>query len=202
MAFSQAYRKTGGATYTLFGDGAINQGTHNEALNLAGLYKLPCIFIVENNGMAMGTQVERSSAEPDLAKRGAAYGMPAWNIDGNDIDTVIAELGKALHRARAGEGPSYVVANTYRFRGHSMSDPMKYRSKEEADRARQRDPITLYQDRLQQRGLLTDEQIERMTEEVAEEINQAAAQADADPNPQPDDRFSDVLAEQYPYLPR
>jgi pyruvate dehydrogenase E1 component alpha subunit len=202
MAFSQAYKKTGGVTYTLLGDGAVNQGTHNEAVNLAGLYKLPCIFIVENNGIAMGTQVDRSSAEPDLARRGDCYGMPAGHLDGNDIDLVIAELGKAAHRARAGEGPSYIVADTFRFRGHSMSDPMKYRSKEEADRARQRDPITLYQDRLQKRGLINDEQIERITQEVADEINQAAAQADADPNPELDDRFSDVLAEQYPYLPR
>jgi pyruvate dehydrogenase E1 component alpha subunit len=202
MAFSQQYQKTGGATYTLFGDGAINQGTHNEALNLAGLYKLPCIFIVENNGLAMGTQVERSSAEKDLAKRGGGYGMPHWNIDGNDVDVVIAELGKALHRARAGEGPSYIVANTYRFRGHSMSDPMKYRTKEEAEAARQRDPITLYQDRLLQRGLITEEQVERMSEAVATEINDATAQADADPQPDLKDRFTDVLAEEYPYLPR
>jgi len=202
MAFSQSYRKTGGVTFTLFGDGAINQGTHNEALNLAGLYKLPCIFVVENNGLAMGTQVERSSADRDLSHRGAGYGMPSWNIDGNDVDKVIFEFGKAMDRARSGQGPSYIVANTYRFRGHSMSDPMKYRSKEESDAARQRDPITLYQDRLLQDGLVTEEQIEQMADQVAAEINDAAAQADADPNPALEDRFNDVLAEEYPYTPR
>jgi pyruvate dehydrogenase E1 component alpha subunit len=202
MAFSQWYKKTGGVTFTLFGDGAINQGTHNEALNMAGLLKLPCIFVVENNGVAMGTQVSRSSAEQDLAKRGAAYGMPAWNIDGNDVDTVLAEFGKAVERGRSGQGPSYIVANTYRFRGHSMSDPEKYRTKEEKERARLRDPITLYQDRLLQNGLITEEQIEHMGEEVAAEVNEATTQADADPHPQLDERFDDVLAEQYPYTPR
>src|SRR5262245_45299962 len=132
-AFAAWYKKTGGVCFTLFGDGAINQGTFNEALNLAGLMKLPCIYIVENNGMAMGTQVARSSAEKDLAERGAGYGMPARSIDGNDLDTVIAEMTEAVNRGRRGEGATFLVANTYRFRGHSMSDAMKYRSKEEAE---------------------------------------------------------------------
>jgi pyruvate dehydrogenase E1 component alpha subunit len=202
MAFTQWYLKTGGVTFNFLGDGAVNQGTFNESLNLAGLYKLPVIFVVENNGIAMGTQVERSSAEPDLAKRGGGYGMPNWTIDANDVDVVIAEFGKAADRARSGGGPSYIVANTYRFRGHSMSDPMKYRSKEEMERARQRDPISLYQDHLLQRGLIDKETIEQIAEETAGEINEATAMADADPHPQLDDRFSDVLAERYPYQPK
>src|SRR4051812_6667472 len=111
LAFAQKYRKTGGVTYCLFGDGAINQGTFNETLNMASLLKAPVVFIVENNGVAMGTQVERSSAEPDLAERGCGFRMPHWNIDGNDIDVVMAEIGKAAERARRGDGPSYVVAN-------------------------------------------------------------------------------------------
>src|SRR4051794_28083553 len=139
LAFAQWYKKTGGVTFCLFGDGAVNQGTFNEALNMASLYKVPCIFIVENNGVAMGTQVERSSAEKDLAKRGCGFGMPYKNIDGNDLDTVIAEMSAAAERARGGEGPCYIVANTYRFRGHSMSDPLKYRKREEAEAARKRD---------------------------------------------------------------
>src|SRR5215472_14255001 len=114
LAFAQKYKETGGVTFTFLGDGAINQGSHNESLNLASLYKLPCIFVVENNGVAMGTQVERSSAERDLAERGSGYNMPHWNVDGNDVDTVIREFGKAVDRARSGQGPSYIVANTYR----------------------------------------------------------------------------------------
>ena len=204
LAFAQKYKKTGGVTFTFMGDGAINQGTHNESLNLAGLYRLPCIFVVENNGVAMGTQVERSSAEKDLAMRGCGYAMPHWNIDGNDLDVVIREFGKAMEQARAGGGPSYVVANTYRFRGHSMSDPMKYRKttegkwRPEVDEARKRDPIFVYQSRLISKGSLNEQQIEQMEVEIGDEVDAAVRQADADPFPPLNDRFDDVLAEQYP----
>ena len=201
LAFAQAYKKTGGVTFCLFGDGAINQGTFNEALNMASLLKVPAVFIVENNGVAMGTQVERSSAEKDLAKRGCGFNMPHRNIDGNDVDLVIAEMTEAAERGRRGEGPSYLVANTYRFRGHSMSDPLKYRTKEEAERARLRDPITLYGNRLREQGLITDEQIDQMEESINEEVSKAVEQADADPHPPLEARFEDVLAEQYPYQP-
>jgi len=199
LAFAQAYKKTGGVTFTLMGDGAVNQGTHNEALNLASLYKLPCIFVVENNGVAMGTQVERSSAEKDLAERGCGYAMPHRNVDGNDIDTVIHEFGVAVERARRGEGPSYLVANTYRFRGHSMSDPLKYRTKEEFEKAKQRDPIILYSHRLKDKGLINDQQLEAMQDEVSAEISEAVHQADNDPQPNLDERFDDILAETYPF---
>jgi len=198
MAFAQWYKKTGGVTFCLFGDGAVNQGTFNEALNMASLYKVPGIFIVENNGVAMGTQVERSSAEKDLAKRGCGFAMPYKNIDGNDLDTVIAEMRAAAERARAGDGPCYIVANTYRFRGHSMSDPLKYRKREEAEAARKRDPILLYEARLREHGVLTEEQLETMQAEVNDEVEQAIRQADADPHPPLEDRFTDVLAESYP----
>src|SRR3954471_12291666 len=105
IAFAQKYKDTGGVTFCLFGDGAINQGTHNEALNMASLMKAPVIWIVENNGVAMGTQVERSSAEKDLAMRGCGYAMPHYHVDGNDVDTVITKFGEAVERARKGEGP-------------------------------------------------------------------------------------------------
>jgi pyruvate dehydrogenase E1 component alpha subunit len=199
LAFAQAYKKTGGVTFCLFGDGAINQGTHNEALNMASLLKAPVVWIVENNGVAMGTQVERSSAEKDLAERGCGYNMPHWNIDGNDVDVVMAETTKAADRARRGDGPSYIVANTFRFRGHSMSDPLKYRTKDEMERARQRDPISLYEGRLREKGVLTDQQVEAIESEVSELVTDAVKQADADPHPDLDERFDDALAETYPY---
>jgi pyruvate dehydrogenase E1 component alpha subunit len=202
MAFAQWYKKTGGATFCFMGDGALNQGTFNESLNLASLYKLPCIFVVENNGIAMGTQVDRSSAEKDLSKRGSGYAMPHYGVDGNDIDIVIEEFSKAKQRAVSGEGPSFIVANTYRFRGHSMSDPLKYRSKEEAEKAKQRDPITLYTERLKQASLVTDSQLQEMEQAVAQEVDQATKQADADPFPELQDRFNDVLVEKYPFEPR
>jgi pyruvate dehydrogenase E1 component alpha subunit len=202
MAFAQQYKKSGGVTYCLFGDGAINQGTFNEALNMASLLKVPAIFIVENNGMAMGTQVERSSADKDLAMRGSGFAMPHYHVDGNDVDTVIAEMTKAADRARRGEGPSFIVADTYRFRGHSTSDPLKYRTKEEAEQAKQRDPNVLYEKRLRDKGLLTDQQFEELKESVAEQVDQAFAQAEADPNPPLEARFEDALSETYPYQPK
>jgi pyruvate dehydrogenase E1 component alpha subunit len=206
-AFAQWYKKTGGVTFCFMGDGAVNQGTFNEALNLASLYKVPCIYVVENNGVAMGTQVERHSAEKDLAKRGCGFNMPYRNVDGNDVDTVIAEFGNAVERARAGEGPSYLVANTYRFRGHSMSDPLKYRPKEEAEKARSRDPIVQYANRLQQRGIVSEQLYhaikdedwsESLLAEVAEEVEEGIRQAEADPHPALEERFDDILAEKYP----
>jgi pyruvate dehydrogenase E1 component alpha subunit len=198
MAFAQQYKKSGGVTFCLFGDGAVNQGTFNESLNMASLMKVPAIFIVENNGVAMGTQVERSSAEKDLAKRGSGFAMPHYNIDGNDIDVVIEEMTKAADRARRGEGPSYIVANTYRFRGHSMSDPLKYRTPEEQEKAKQRDPIVLYQRRLLEKGALTEQQLEQLEEDVAREVAEAFDQAENDPHPPLEARFEDILAEKYP----
>ena len=197
-AFAQRYKSTGGVTFCLFGDGAINQGTFNESLNMASLFKVPVIYIVENNGVAMGTQVARASAEKDLVKRGDGFAMPCISIDGNDIDVVMNEMNKAAERGRRGEGPTYVVANTYRFRGHSMSDAMKYRTKEEMDAAKLRDPISLYEVRLRDKGLLTEEQIESMQEEVSQIVADAVKQADADPQPDLNDRFDDILAEKYP----
>jgi pyruvate dehydrogenase E1 component alpha subunit len=160
------------------------------------------IWIVENNGVAMGTQVERSSAEKDLAERGSGYAMPHYHVDGNDVDTVIEKFGAAVDRARKGDGPSYIVADTYRFRGHSMSDAMKYRTKEEMEKAKLRDPITLYEVRLREKGLLTQEQIDQLQEEVSREVNEAVAQADNDPHPKLEERFDDILAETYPYQPK
>jgi pyruvate dehydrogenase E1 component alpha subunit len=197
-AFAQRYKNTGGVTFCLFGDGAINQGTFNESLNLASLFKAPILYIVENNGVAMGTQVTRSSAESDLVKRGHGFNMPCKGIDGNDIDVVIDEMNKSAERARRGEGPSYIVANTYRFRGHSMSDAMKYRTKEEMEKAKLRDPIALYEVRLRDKGIMTDEQADVMEEEVGEVVADAVKQAEADPHPDLQERFDDILAEKYP----
>ncbi len=202
MAFAQWYKQTGGVTFCLFGDGAVNQGTHNEALNMASLFKVPVIFVLENNLVAMGTQVERHSAVTDLAQRAAGYNMPHRNVDGMDIDIVTQELTKAVDRARRGDGPSYLVMNTYRFRGHSMSDAMKYRTKAEAENWRARDPITIFEVRLREKGLLTDEQDDAMQEEVNAIVEDAIKQADADPQPELEARFDDILVEKYPFLPK
>ncbi len=198
LAFACWYKKTDGVAFILFGDGALNQGTLNESMNLASLMKLPAIFICENNGMAMGTQVKRSSAEPDLAKRGSGYNMPYRSVDGNDVDVMIDELGHAVDRARSGEGPSYLVANTFRFRGHSMSDAMKYRTREEAEKARQRDPIVLYEKRLREKKLVDDATLEKFETEVRAIVDEAVKFADASPHPDLSELYTDVTAEQYP----
>ena len=197
-AFACKYKKTGGVCFTLFGDGAVNQGTHNEALNLASLLKLPIIFIIENNGLAMGTQVARHSAEKDLSKRGLGYAMPTKSIDGNDLDVVIAEMKAASDYCRAGNGPTYISANTYRFRGHSMSDPLKYRTKEEAEKARLRDPITIYENRLREKHLLDDATLEEMESEITAIVNESVQFADQSPHPDLSELYKDILAEQYP----
>jgi pyruvate dehydrogenase E1 component alpha subunit len=198
LAFACWYKKTGGVCFTLFGDGAVNQGAFHESLNLASLYKLPCIYIVENNLMAMGTQVERHSAETDLAKRGQGYRMPYRNIDGNDIDTVIAEMTEATKRARAGEGPTYLVANTYRYRGHSMSDAMKYRTKEELQQWRARDPIVLYETRLKEKGLIDDDTLSGYEREIRKIVEDAVKFADESPHPDIAEMYNDIVAEKYP----
>jgi pyruvate dehydrogenase E1 component alpha subunit len=198
-AFTAWYKKTGGVCFTLFGDGALNQGAFAESMNLASLYKLPCIFIVENNWMAMGTQVERHSAEKDIAKRGMGYAMPFFNVDANDLDVTMAAFKEAADRARAGDGPTFLSANTYRFRGHSMSDPLKYRSKDEAEKARLRDPITLYQMKLKDRGLLTDSIVEDMDHEVREIVDDCVKFAIESPEPDKSELYTDVLVEKYPF---
>jgi len=198
LAFACRYRKNGGVAFTLFGDGALNQGSFAESMNLASLWKLPCLFICENNGMAMGTQVHRSSAEADLARRGMGFAMPCRNVNGNVLDEVIEALGEACDRARSGQGPSYLVMNTYRFRGHSMSDPLKYRTRDELERAKQQDPIVLYREKLRKQGIVNDEMLEDMEQQIAAIVDEAVQFANASPHPEPQELFTDVLAEQYP----
>jgi pyruvate dehydrogenase E1 component alpha subunit len=198
-AFSAKYKNTGGVCFTLFGDGAINQGAHNEALNMASLMKLPCIFMIENNWMAMGTQVERHSAERDLAKRGSGYNMPYFNVDANDLDTCIEVFHEAADRARRGDGPTYLSCNTFRFRGHSMSDPLKYRSKEEAEKAKLRDPIKIYSDRLRDMGIWNDSLDEQYTSEIRDIVEDSVKFAIESPEPDPSELYTDVLVETYPF---
>ncbi len=198
IAFALKYKNTGGVCFALLGDGAVNQGTHNESLNLASLLRLPCVFIVENNGMAMGTQVARHSAEKDLSKRGCGYAMPTAGFDGNDVDVVMEQVKAAADRAREGGGPGYLVANTFRFRGHSMSDPLKYRTRDEMERARQHDPILLYEKRLRSQKLIDDATLEAMEGEITAIVNEAVKFADQSPHPDLSELYRDVLAEKYP----
>lgn len=184
-----------------FGDGAINQGSFHEALNMAAMWKLPVIYIVENNRYAMGTSLARSSALLDLTIRGAtAFGIPGVSINGNDIELMAKTTREAVNRARAGDGPTFIDAQTYRFKGHSISDPAKYRLKEELDEAHRNDPILIYQGVLKERGWLDDATVERFTEEVKAEIEESIEFAEQSEDPPLDALYEDISSA--PFIPQ
>ena len=202
---SQWYKKTGGRNLLpSWGTAAINQGTFNESLQPRQPADQASRHLHRRKQRRSHGNPGRAIQPPknDLVKqRGSGFAMPNYAVDGNDLDVIVAEFSKAKERAVTGEGPSYIVANTFRFRGHSMSDPLKYRTKEEHEKAKLRDPITLYADRLKSAGLVNDEQLQEIEQSVAQEVDQATKQADADPFPDLDARFDDVLTEKYPFEP-
>jgi pyruvate dehydrogenase E1 component alpha subunit len=185
VAFAIKYRGEDRVCVCYFGEGAMNQGVVHEAFNMAALWKLPVIYIVENNLYAMGTSLARSSAVVDLTLRGAVpYGIPGVAINGNDIELMATTTREAVHRARAGEGPTFIEAQTYRYKGHSISDPGKYRLRDEVDSAVRNDPIVVYQNALKQRGWIDQEAIERMFESVKQEVEECIAFAEqSEPTP-------------------
>ena len=201
VAFAIKYRGEDRVCLCFFGDGAIDQGAIHEAFNMASLWKLPVIYVVENNLMSMGTHLHRHSWTTDLTVRGGPpYGMPGVLVDANDVEEMARVTSEAVDRARAGEGPSFIEAKTYRFRGHSMSDPMKYRTKEEADKAKERDPIVLYETVLKERGWIDEARIEDMHAEVKAEVDDAIAFAEESPQPPAKALFEDITAG--PYVPQ
>jgi pyruvate dehydrogenase E1 component alpha subunit len=196
-AFASRYRGDGGCAFILFGDGALEQGAVNEAMNLAALLRLPAIFILEDNGVACGTKVERHSAEPDLVKRGSGYGMPYRGFDGNDIEQVVAQVGEAAALARAGGGPTYLVARTFRLRGFMMTDPMRYRTREEMNEALAREPIGTYVRSPIQRGLIDEEGFWRLIAEADALIDDAVSFAEGSADPAIETRFDDVVGSRH-----
>jgi pyruvate dehydrogenase E1 component alpha subunit len=198
VGFAIKYRGEDRVCICYFGDGAINQGSMHEAFNMASLWKLPVVYVLENNEIAMGTKVERSSAVLDLTVRcGTAYGIPGYSIDGNDIELVAKTTREAANRARAGQGPTFIETKTYRFRGHSMSDPAKYRTREELDKAKGRDPIVVYEQLLKERGWIDDAAIEQIQEKVKHEIEESIAFAEQSEEPALDAIFEDVTVARY-----
>ncbi|MDX2038756.1 MAG: pyruvate dehydrogenase (acetyl-transferring) E1 component subunit alpha [Isosphaeraceae bacterium] len=193
VAFASKYRGQDNVCICFFGDGAMDQGSLHETFNMASLWKLPVIYVVENNLMSMGTHLHRHSWTTDLTIRGGtAYGMPGVLVDGNDIEEMARITREACLRARAGEGPTFIEAKTYRFRGHSMSDPMKYRSKEEAEKAKERDPIVLYESLLKERGWIDEQALEDLHEKIKVEIEEAIEFAENAPEPTADELYQDV----------
>jgi pyruvate dehydrogenase E1 component alpha subunit len=187
LALADKLRGLPHVTACFFGEGAAAEGEFHETLNLAALWNLPVLFCCENNLYAMGTALERSHAETDLALRAASYDIAAWPVDGMDVLEVAEAAGRAVESIRAGGGPHFLELRTYRFRAHSMYDPELYRDKEEVARWRERDPITLLAERMRDAGELTDEGRQRLEDDVASQVTAAIAAADAGPLESVDD---------------
>ncbi len=196
IAFAQKYGKTGGVCQAYLGDGAINQGQVYEAFNMAALWSLPVVYVIENNKYGMGTSVERASARTDLYQRGQAYGIPGTQVDGMDVLAVKEAADKAVSHARGGKGPYILEMLTYRYRGHSMSDPAKYRSKEEVQKMRQEhDPIESLKARMLDGGVIEADELKEIDREVKAIVSEAAEFAQSSPEPDPSELYTDVYLE-------
>jgi pyruvate dehydrogenase E1 component alpha subunit len=193
LAFANRYRGNDNVSLTYLGDGAVNQGQVYESFNMAKLWKLPVVYIIENNQYGMGTSVVRASATTDLYKRGASFDIPGERVDGMDVRAVKAAGDKAVEWCRSGKGPMILEMLTYRYRGHSMSDPAKYRSKEEVDKMRtEHDPIEQVRSRALKKGFANEDRLKKLDAEVRAIINEAAEFATNDAEPDPSDLFTDI----------
>jgi pyruvate dehydrogenase E1 component alpha subunit len=196
LAFANKYRGNDRVCLTYFGEGAANQGQVYESFNMASLWKLPVIYVIENNHYAMGTHVGRGSARAEeLYHRGSVFGIPGEQVDGMDVAAVKAAGDRAVASARAGEGPKILEMLTYRYRGHSMSDPAKYRTREEVQEMREhRDPIELLRKRILDDGKASEDDLKSIDREVRARVNEAAEFAQSDPEPDPSELYTDVTA--------
>lgn len=193
LAFANKYRKDGKVCLTYFGDGAANQGQVYESFNMASLWKLPVVYIVENNQYAMGTAIQRSSSETHLYKRGVSFNIPGEEVDGMDVVAVREAGRRAVERARAGEGPYLLEMKTYRYRGHSMSDPAKYRTKEEVDAVKaKQDPIEHVKKLIVDAGYADDAALKTIDRDIRGIVSESAEFAQASPEPDPGELLTDV----------
>lgn len=201
IAFAEKYNKTTNLCICFFGDGAVRQGALHEAFNMAMLWKLPVIFVVENNGYAMGTSVARSSNVTELYTIGESYDMPSEPVDAMDVEAVHEAVSRAAERARAGEGPTYLEFRTYRYRGHSMSDPQKYRTKDEVEQYKQRDPIEQVRARILQQGIATEEELAAIDQKIKGIVEESVKFAEESPYPPAEEAYKDVYMQpDYPFL--
>jgi len=196
MAFAAKYNETDQVAVCYFGEAAVNQGAFHEALNMAALWKLPAIYICENNRYGMGTALERASAIYDISERACSYDMANEVVDGQEVLAVKAAMDRAVARARGDKHPTLLEVRTYRFMGHSMSDPIHghYRTKEEVEEHRKRDPIALWSKYLMDEGIMPEEAIKAMDALVTGEIEDAYTFAEAAPDPAPEELYTDVYA--------
>jgi pyruvate dehydrogenase E1 component alpha subunit len=196
LALSNKYRNNGNVSWTYFGDGAANQGQVYESFNMAQLWKLPVVYVIENNQYAMGTSIERSSSETHLHRRGVSFRIPGEEVDGMDVLAVRAAAAKAAEHARSGQGPYILEMKTYRYRGHSMSDPAKYRTRDEVDEIRKtRDPIDHVEELLEKQGFADEAALKAIDAEVKRIVADAAEFARTSPEPEPSELYTDVYTE-------
>ncbi len=201
LGFAEKYQGTKNLCICHMGDGAVRQGAVHESFNLAMLYKTPVIFVIENNGYAMGTAVKRSSNVEDLSTIGESYDMPSFAVDGMNVEAVHEAVAEAAERARRGDGPTLLEFRTYRYKGHSMSDPQKYRTKEEVEEYKQRDPIEQVLATIQDNNILTQEEIDAIIKKVKQKVDDAVKFAEQSPWPDGMDAFKDVyIQEDYPFV--
>ncbi len=192
IAFTHKYNQENNICRTYIGDGAMNNGQVFEAFNLAALWKLPVLYIIENNKYGMGTSVDRAAAGSDLFKRGEAFGIPGEKVDGMNVFKVIEAADKAGKYVREGNGPFIIEVQTYRYRGHSMSDPAKYRTKEELDNYKDTDPIEIVKSEILKKKFATEKEIEKINKDTLEEIKNAAEFATNSSFPKDSELYTDV----------
>jgi pyruvate dehydrogenase E1 component alpha subunit len=201
IAFADKYRGEDHVTVCFFGDGAARQGALYETFNMAMTWKIPCIFVIENNQYAMGTSVERTSNVTDLKTLGASFEMPSESVDGMNPEAVAEAFDRAVARGRAGEGPTLLDIQTYRYKGHSMSDPQKYRTKEEVQEYIEKDPIDFVLRKIRDNKWMSETEIEGMEEEIKAVVLESVEFAENSPLPEKEEIYKDVYShDDYPYV--
>jgi pyruvate dehydrogenase E1 component alpha subunit len=201
IAFSEQYKGTDNICITYMGDGAVRQGAFHEALNMAMSMKLPVIFAIENNGYAMGTSVKRTSNVTELHTLGEAYDMPSKGVDAMNVENVHNAVAEAAERARKGDGPTLLEFRTYRYKGHSMSDPAKYRTKEELEEYKGKDPIEQAREAILKNKYATEEELKEIDNEAKEQVKECVKFAEESDFPHVDEVYRDVYAqEDYPFI--
>ncbi len=194
LAFANHYRGNDNVSMAYFGDGAANQGQVYESFNMAELWKLPVIYVIENNRYAMGTSVSRASAQTDFSQRGASFNIPGMQVDGMDVRAVKSAGEYAMKWCRSGKGPFLLEMQTYRYRGHSMSDPAKYRTKEEVQKMKaEQDPIEQVKERLIEQGMASEDDLKAIDKEIRDIVGKAADFAQNDPEPDVSELYTDIL---------
>ncbi|MFS8617727.1 MAG: pyruvate dehydrogenase (acetyl-transferring) E1 component subunit alpha [Solitalea sp.] len=201
IAFAEQYKGTDNVCICYLGDGAVRQGALNETFNMAMLWKLPVVFVCENNGYAMGTSVQRTTNVTDIYKIGLAYDMPSEPVDGMSCESVHEAMDRAVRRARKGEGPTFLEMRTYRYKGHSMSDPARYRTKEEVEEYKAKDPIEIVKNTILEKKYADEAWFEEIAAKVKEEVEDSVKFAEESPFPDADELYKDVYAqEDYPFI--